>query len=149
MRLLVLIVGLCLTLVSCPSPEPGPVLTSGIWRSTETFDAGQGLTTTPITGQLYELNFASGTVSGWRYGCDQNWVGCAPKGFGLALTGTVSQGAADFKFAFKPLADGTTTMQINGTFSTGGFVGRFKRISPGDSNPKVGDVTMVWLQSQR
>jgi hypothetical protein len=140
---------LSLALVGCSSPEPGPVLTSGIWRSTETYDAGQSQTTAPITGQIYEFNFAAGTVVGWRYGCEQGWINCAPKGYGLALTGTVSKGVGDFEFIYKPTSSGTSKVQITGTFSTGGFVGRFKRTNSYSSKPEVGAVTMIWLQSQR
>ena len=137
------------SLVACPSPEPGPALTSGIWRSTEIYDPGQGQTTAAITTQIFELSFANNAVTGWRYGCDQSWINCAPKGYGLALTGTVSKGAADFEFSFKPLSNGSTKVQITGTFSSAGFVGRFKRTDPGASKPQVGDLTMTWLQSQR
>jgi hypothetical protein len=151
MKTWILATGLASMLAACSSPEPGPVLTSGIWRSTETYDAGQSQRTEPITTQIFELNFVGNTVTGWRYGCDQSWINCAPKGFGLALTGTVSKGAADFEFSFKPLSDGATPtkVQITGTFSSGGFVGRFRRISPASSKPEVGDLTMTWLQSQR
>jgi hypothetical protein len=151
MRFQIALLGVLLTAVSCSSPEPGPVLTSGIWRVTRTYDAGQGQTTNPITDQIFELNFAAGTVVGWRYACDQNWIKCAPKGYGLALTGTVSKGAADLEFSYKPLSDGATPakVQITGTFSTGGFVGRFKQINPAPGMTEVGAWTMVWLQSQR
>lgn len=149
MKHLLFAFGLASMLMACPSPNGNPAISSGIWRSTETPDPGQSLPSNPISSQIYELSFGNGTVTGWHYACDTQWVNCAPTGYGLPLTGTLSNGAADFRFSYKSTPSiPTVTVQITGTFSAGGFVGRFQRTAPSLS-PIIGSVTMVWVSSQR
>lgn len=144
MRYSLVLLTLVFLLSSCGSPA-SPI-SSGIWQATYTPDPGQSLPATPDTTHLYEINFGSSTIQGFHYACDAGWVKCAPTGFGLPLTGTISKGAADFSFSYKDSPP--TTVQITGTFTTGGFSGRFKKTAPGSST-LVGAVTMVWVQSQR
>lgn len=148
MRYLLSMVFLALLLASCQPPS-SPI-SSGVYQSTQIADPGQGLPATPDTTNLFEINLGSSAVQGFHYSCDAGWIKCSPKGTGLPLTGSVSaNGAADFSFTYKGTETfGPATVQITGTFRTGGFTGRYKRTASGLS-PLEGSITMVWVGSQR
>ncbi len=149
MKHLIFTLGLALVLTACPSQNGNPPISSGIWRATLTPDPGQSLPTTADTTNLYELNFGSASLTGWHYACDAGWINCAPKGYGLAVTGALSAGAADFQFTYNSTPSiPPVTVKITGAFTTGGFTGRFQRTAPSLS-PVVGSATMVWVSSQR
>lgn len=131
-------------LIACTESNPLP--TNGFWRSTEIQDPNP-FTHSPDTTNLYEFNFGTSSVTGWRYGCDAQWTACAPKGYGLALSGSL----ANFEFSYKPLTDGTVVkVRITGAFTSGGFNGRFeKTANTGAYSTVKGNITLTWVQSQR
>jgi hypothetical protein len=142
-----LLLGLAWSLSACGTD---PLPAAGVWRSTETPDPIMGVAQTPDTTHLYEFNFATAGVSGWHYACSADWTACAPKGYGLALSGALLTGTGDFSFTYLPAFGLTVKVRITGTFSTGGFVGRFEKTSStGSYTPVKGNVTMVWVSTQR
>ncbi len=146
-RGIALLFGLAWLLSACGDD---PLPTTGFWRSTETPDPIMGVAQTPETISLYEFNFSTAGVTGWRYGCDAGWIACAPKGYGLALSGTISKGMGDFSFTYLPAFGLNVKVRITGAFTTGGFVGHFKKTSStGSYTPVKGNVTMVWVSTQR
>lgn len=121
-------------LVGCGGGNSIP-LQPGVWQATISNTA-----TGNWTSDVYELTVSGGGITGWRYACDANWINCAPKGKGLAVSGTLIGATGDFVFTYT----GGATFRVTGTFNGATFTGT----STDSGGGRNGKVSMTWVRGQ-